>query len=65
VDPTWFRGFKQTEKEKEERTLIIGWITAVEFQTMFDVVREAILSDYRLPDYTLWKCVAKMNIYPA
>ena len=35
----WFKGFKQTDQEKEECTPVVGWISSTEFQAMFKVAR--------------------------
>ena len=57
----WFRGFNQTDQEKEEYIPKVGWITSVGFQAMFNVAREAISSTSQSPEYTLWKCGAKSD----
>ena len=57
----WFKGFKQTDQEKEECTPVVGWISSTEFQVMFKVAREATSFDSQSPDYTLWKSVAKSD----
>ena len=41
----WFKGFKQTDQEKEECTPVIRWISSTEFQAMFKVAREATSFD--------------------